>query len=100
MEKRKVKKSGIPKFADEQDEAKWWASAEGRAFLRGEGRLDSCAGSTAVQRMTGSWPLRDRRDGVPRLHADKRDHLVGVQDGDERGHAELIRHGGELGQDR
>jgi len=34
MEKRKAKKSGAPKFADEQDEAKWWASAEGRTFLK------------------------------------------------------------------
>ena len=34
MEKRKVKKSGIPKFANEQDEAKWWASTEGRTFLK------------------------------------------------------------------
>jgi hypothetical protein len=34
MEKRTVKKSGIPKFANEQDEAKWWADREGRAFLK------------------------------------------------------------------
>ena len=34
MEKRKVKQTGIPKFANERDEAKWWASAEGRAFLK------------------------------------------------------------------
>jgi predicted DNA binding CopG/RHH family protein len=34
MEKRKVKASGIPRFADEQEEAKWWASAAGRRFVR------------------------------------------------------------------
>jgi predicted DNA binding CopG/RHH family protein len=31
---RKVKKPEIPKFSNEQAEAKWWASAEGRAFLK------------------------------------------------------------------
>ena len=34
MEKRKVKKSGIPKFTDEQDKAKGWAGAGGRTFLK------------------------------------------------------------------
>ena len=27
-------KLDIPKFSGEQDEAKWWASVEGRAFLK------------------------------------------------------------------
>jgi predicted DNA binding CopG/RHH family protein len=34
MEKRKVNKLVVPKFANEQEEAKWWASAEGRTFLK------------------------------------------------------------------
>ncbi|MBI3645975.1 MAG: hypothetical protein HY233_08440 [Acidobacteriales bacterium] len=34
MERSKVKNSGIPKFATEQDEAKWWVSREGRTFLK------------------------------------------------------------------
>jgi len=34
MEKRKVNKLVVPKFANEQEEAKWWASADGRAFLK------------------------------------------------------------------
>src|SRR4051812_10142439 len=34
MEKKKDKKKAPPKFTSEQAEAKWWASTEGRAFLR------------------------------------------------------------------
>lgn len=34
MEKSKVKKTGIPEFASEGAEAKWWASIEGRTFLK------------------------------------------------------------------
>lgn len=34
MKKRKLKAVGIPKFATEQEEANWWASAEGRNFVR------------------------------------------------------------------
>lgn len=34
MAKRKAKTSGIPKFASEKDEANWWASAEGREFVK------------------------------------------------------------------
>jgi hypothetical protein len=44
MEKRKSTKSGIPKFADEQDEAKWWASAEGHRFLKRQSPATSVAG--------------------------------------------------------
>ena len=29
-----MKKSDVPTFANERDEAKWWASTEGRAFLK------------------------------------------------------------------
>jgi len=34
MEKHKAKKSIVPKFTSESEEAKWWASAEGRALLK------------------------------------------------------------------
>ena len=34
MEKGKGKARGIPKFTSEQDEAKWWTSAEGRGFVK------------------------------------------------------------------
>ena len=34
MEKRKARKTGPPEFANEREEAKWWASIEGRAFLK------------------------------------------------------------------
>jgi hypothetical protein len=34
MAKQKSKASTIPKFANEQKEAKWWASPEGRTFLK------------------------------------------------------------------
>ena len=34
MEKRNVKKLGIPKFANEQEEADWWSSSDGRSFLK------------------------------------------------------------------
>lgn len=33
MENRKAKRSGAPKFTNERDESKWWASAAGRTFL-------------------------------------------------------------------
>ena len=38
MEKRKVKQQSVPQFASGQDEAKWWAGAEGRAFLKSSAR--------------------------------------------------------------
>jgi predicted DNA binding CopG/RHH family protein len=35
MEKRKIKTSSvIPNFANEREEAKWWASAAGRRFVK------------------------------------------------------------------
>ena len=48
MEKRKVKKPGVPKFADELDEAKWWASSEGRAFLRRQPPARSVGGGSKL----------------------------------------------------
>lgn len=34
MAKRQVKASAMPKFKSETEEAKWWASADGREFLK------------------------------------------------------------------
>lgn len=34
MTKRKTKTAGFPKFANEREEADWWASAAGREFVR------------------------------------------------------------------
>ena len=34
MEKRKSKTTDIPKFASEEEEAKWWASPKGRRFVK------------------------------------------------------------------
>ena len=51
----------IPKFLDEDDEAKWWASAEGRDFLKrqsvagtarkrnGSPLVSALAGTTSIQ---------------------------------------------------
>jgi len=45
MENRKVKKSVMPKFKSERDEAKWWASTAGRTFLKGQSAVRSPKGS-------------------------------------------------------
>lgn len=34
MEKRRGNTKSIPKFASEQEEARWWASTEGRRFVK------------------------------------------------------------------
>ncbi len=44
MEKRKLKKLAAPKFASEQEEAKWWSGAEGRAFLKQQSKGGTAAG--------------------------------------------------------
>jgi hypothetical protein len=55
MEKRKAKTSGIPKFANEQDEANWWASAEGRWFLKQRPAIDAGGrGSKLVAKLARS----------------------------------------------
>jgi len=36
MRKQTVAAQQIPKFAGEREEAEWWASAEGRSFLKGQ----------------------------------------------------------------
>jgi hypothetical protein len=36
MEKQKAKTSKVPKFANDHEEAIWWASAEGRKFLKSQ----------------------------------------------------------------
>jgi predicted DNA binding CopG/RHH family protein len=46
MEKREAKTPGVPRFANEQEEARWWASAAGRRFLKQQ----SASGEAATQR--------------------------------------------------
>lgn len=36
MEKRKAMAVQVPKFLNEHEEANWWASAEGRKFLKAQ----------------------------------------------------------------
>lgn len=50
MEKRRTKTAGLPKFASEQAEAKWWASPEGRRFLKEQPlkRASKPAGGSAL----------------------------------------------------
>ena len=54
MEKRKAKKLDIPRFANEQDEAKWWVSTAGRAFLKQQSlarSADGRGGSKLVRKL-------------------------------------------------
>ena len=54
MEIRGRKKVGIPKFVSEQAEAKWWASVEGRTFLKAQAPAKSSAargGSSLVAKL-------------------------------------------------
>jgi predicted DNA binding CopG/RHH family protein len=44
MEKRKVQKLNVPRFANEQEEARWWSGAEGRTFLKQQSRAGSATG--------------------------------------------------------
>lgn len=49
-------KPGRPQFSNEEEEASWWASAEGRAFLHGQSaarpaRADK--GSALVSKLSG-----------------------------------------------
>jgi hypothetical protein len=46
---------GIPKFTNEDEEAKWWASAAGRAFLKrqsAQGPPKNREGSPLVRKLT------------------------------------------------
>ena len=55
MDKRKDTKSAAPKFTNEQDESKWWASATGRAFLKKQSlarTADRGVGSKLVAKLT------------------------------------------------
>ncbi len=55
MENRKSKAPGIPKFANEQDEAKWWASGAGRKFVKqrsAEPKDQAPKGSSLVKKLT------------------------------------------------
>ena len=57
MRKRVEKESAIPKFANEQAEADWWASEAGREFLTSRPRgkkLKSTAGSKLVAKLAAS----------------------------------------------
>ena len=54
MTKRKLKVSAIPKFANEQEEAKWWASPEGREFVKEQsvrGSHTAAGGSKLVAKL-------------------------------------------------
>jgi predicted DNA binding CopG/RHH family protein len=52
MEKGTAKDSGIPKFKNEQAEAKWWASSEGRAFLKRQARAKTAGGRSGSKLVT------------------------------------------------
>ena len=55
MDKRKDMKSAAPKFTNEKDESKWWASAAGRAFLKQQSlarTADQGVGSKLVANLT------------------------------------------------
>ena len=59
MEKRKVKRLSVPQFASEQDEAKWWSGAEGRAFLKSPARTAAgSAGSKLVAKLARSGSVQ------------------------------------------
>ena len=51
MEQSK-KRTDIPKFTSEQDEAKWWASAAGRTFLKQQSAADASKRSTGSPLVT------------------------------------------------
>lgn len=50
MKKGKIETTGIPKFASEREEAIWWASAAGRAFLKAQParKMGSAAGGSKL----------------------------------------------------
>jgi len=61
MKKRIEKESAIPKFANGQAEADWWASEAGRAFLtsRPPGKkLKRTAGSKLVEKLVGTHSVQ------------------------------------------
>jgi len=45
VEKPKVKSLAVPRFASEQDEARWWSGAEGRVFLKQQSSARTATGS-------------------------------------------------------
>jgi len=54
IEKRRTKTVGVPKFASEQEEAKWWARSKGRQFLKeqsGQRATKPSAGSELVAKL-------------------------------------------------
>jgi predicted DNA binding CopG/RHH family protein len=50
MAKQKTVAPDIPKFANEQEEAKWWASPKGREFVKEQSARTS-------KKLTGGSPL-------------------------------------------
>ena len=61
MRKRVEKESSIPKFANGQAEADWWASDAGRKFLTSqppEKKLKNTAGSKLVAKLAASQSVQ------------------------------------------
>ena len=61
MEKQKAMTVPVPQFANEQEEAAWWASADGRKFLKVQSarrQTKSPGGSRLVTKLAKS--PRDR----------------------------------------
>ena len=70
----------------------------GGHLSRVELREDRLSGGTDRDGVPRAGALGDARDGVPRFDAGERDALRAVQDGEEAGHAEFVRDGGQLRQ--
>ena len=54
MEKQKIQASDMPKFASELEEARWWASPAGRAFVKEQSvrrTKKAAGGSTLVAKL-------------------------------------------------
>ena len=61
MEKRKIKNLSVPRFASEQDEAKWWSGAEGRAVLKQQSPARNAMGpngSKLVAKLVGTGSVQ------------------------------------------
>ena len=62
MAKQKLEASDIPKFANEREEAKWWASPKGREFVKAQSarRSKKPSGGSPHQRATSgvAWMRR------------------------------------------
>ena len=60
MERRKKRTAPLPKFASEGEEANWWASEEGRQFLKAESarQRDKASGSKLVLKVAKANSLQ------------------------------------------